>query len=181
MSDLRLDERSMARLAAATARNDPVAVADAVAGTDARWFDGLDPATAWALVWIEATPQQVGLDELVGLTVRFGYRHGRLLFRSHEHPSYSDPATTDVLAGMVLELASQLAPSDRFGHLPTGVAACHRVLAEHAAQAAADQLLPIPAARLTPVLLVTLDLGFALSVVEEHLFRRHWLVSHTFG
>jgi hypothetical protein len=181
MDELHLDQRTVRRLEAAVESSDPLATADQVTCTERRWFDGLDPATAWALVWIEVTPKHPGLDDLIGLTTRFGYRHGRLLFGGTDHPCFSDPATADVLAAMVLELASQLAPSPAFRRLPDQIATCHHHLAERAGQVVAREWLPIPADRLVPVLLLTLDLGFAVSVVEEHLARRHWLITTSTG
>ena len=47
-------------------------LADVVTATPADWFDGLDPATAWALVWVADTATTPTASELISMAGRFG-------------------------------------------------------------------------------------------------------------
>jgi hypothetical protein len=170
VSPLRLHEDARTRLEEAADHADAVESADEVTGTPTAWYDGLDPATAWALVWIADTATTPTAGELISMAGRFGYRHARLLLGPDGHPEYSDPRTFDIVAELVLRLAAELSPSPTFYALPSEVFACHR----HLARRIGDVVFNDPPDRgeldgLVSVLQVALDLGFAVGLVEAHL------------
>src|SRR5829696_3796118 len=77
MAPIQLHDETRTRLQRAAHGTDAMALADAVTATPTSWFDGLDPATAWSLVWIADTATTPSATELIGMAGRFGYRHAR--------------------------------------------------------------------------------------------------------
>jgi hypothetical protein len=170
MPPIRLHDEARTKLEYAARDMSATEAADAVTGTPTSWFNGLDPATAWALVWIADTGHAAAFGELVGMSGRFGYRHARLLLGPPTHPSYSDPRTFDVVAEMVLRLAAELVPSSAGTGLPNEILTCHRYLATRTSHVVlGDTIAADDRERVLTVLHAALDLGFAVGVVEAHL------------
>ena len=76
MPPIRLHDKARARLEDAAPAG-ATELADVVTATPADWFDGLDPATAWALVWVADTATTPTASELISMAGRFGCKHAR--------------------------------------------------------------------------------------------------------
>jgi hypothetical protein len=128
----------MADLGSAVRHATPQSLARDVGLVQDRWFDDVDPATAWLLCWLEHIDEDVRVRHLLGRALRAGYRVGRLVHGVVEHPVVSRPAMTDAIARVlgiiVADLAQARAP-DRFP--PVLEHACDAVAADVRARGAA--------------------------------------------
>ncbi len=141
--------------------------------TDEDWFEGLDPAVAWVLVWLE---REVAGDldaELTGDGARTGYRLGRLVLEVADHPDLAGPEWCDARAELLYErtaetctpaLLSTLA-SDLYRAL--SLCACRLVHRHGADGLTGEEALVHEAAALASLLS-----GFVLSVLEADLAAR---------
>lgn len=141
--------------------------------TDGEWFEGLDPAVAWVLVWLE---REVAGDIDPGLTgdgARTGYRLGRLVLDLPEHPDLPGPEWCDTRAELLYERTAESCTPALFSALTSdlyralSLCAC-RVVHRHDGDALSDdEALVHEAAALASLLS-----GLVLSLLEAELAAR---------
>jgi hypothetical protein len=95
------------------------------------WFEGLMPATAWVLSWLDSVGQREIIQAPLRLAVRGGYRHGRRMLGTEgsPHPDVGREAFCDDQADMLCTVSFEIATGDLYDRLPPVVNAVHRSLA----------------------------------------------------
>jgi hypothetical protein len=137
-----------------------------VTGTPTCWYDGLDPATAWCLVWIAPPNPPHGSSTALGVASRFGYRHARLLLGSDGHPAFSLPHRIDVDAEALFDAAGCVASSREMRRLPVAIAETHERISRYTAEVVRG-CTGLPREELVRTFDVMLDFGFAIGLAEH--------------
>jgi hypothetical protein len=130
------------------------------------WYDGLDPATAWCLVWIAPPSPPHALITALGVASRFGYRHARLILGSDAHPAFSVPDRVDDEAEALFDAAARLASSRELSRLPDAIAEVHERISSYTAEVV-HGCTGLPRQDLVRTFDLMLDFGLAIGVAEH--------------
>jgi hypothetical protein len=140
--------------------------------TPPAWFDDVDPATQFALVWYESASPDPELSRILADSVRVGYRIGRIYLDDVEPaapPALGMSSFSDVFAEALFRATLDVDHAAFFDALPDDVTIAN-VVASQALAARWRHLLPDSTQHgLASACLFGVDTGTALALAERQL------------
>jgi hypothetical protein len=147
----------------------PGACAAEALRASSNWFDGIEPATRWVLVWYETVCDEAALRPAMSDGTRTGYRLGRLLLGDDAQPSLGLVSYTDLFAEAMFEATVSIDHPTFFEALPESTKV-EAVVASHTVRRRWEPMVPAEAhQRLSAASLFGIDAGLALALAEHVL------------
>lgn len=148
---------------------DPLAAATSALRTGPEWFDDVDPATQFALLWIEHASPDKAVSVVLADAARVGYRIGRLYLGDAERPILGMPSFADTFADALFRACVGIDQATFFDALPEDMTISNIVAAQSLAARWGSQFEKDREESLGSICVFGVDTGTALALAEQQL------------
>lgn len=148
---------------------DPVQAAVVAMRTYPDWYDDVDPATQFALLWFETASPDAAVSIVLADCARVGYRIGRLYLGDGNPPVLGMPSFADTFADALFRASVDIDHADFFDALPEDVTIANVVAAQSLSSRWRGQFSAEREESLGSICLFGVDTGTALALAEQQL------------